>query len=65
MMELTDEEIGDVLNSRFGTDHERFVMVAQAQLAKVKDNLPDVWDGRGEMMTALKYRKKLEELLND
>ena len=32
---LTDEEIKEALNSKFGTDHERFLMVAQAQVDEI------------------------------
>ena len=32
---LTGEEIKEALNSKFGTEHERFLMVAQAQLQKI------------------------------
>lgn len=33
---LTDKEIAYALDKQFGTDHERFIFVAKAQLAKVQ-----------------------------
>ena len=32
MKRLSDEEIRDVLSSKFGTDHERFLYIAEAQM---------------------------------